>query len=52
MAKQQTTNTTGLWHRAARALGKLFAGMVSFPDDPRPAARRAAADAYPRFPAF
>ena len=33
--------------------GKLFAGMVSFPDDQRTAAaRRSAADAYPRFPAF
>ena len=52
MTKQQTTNSTGLWHRAAQALGKLFAGMVSLPDDQRIAARRSAADAYPRFPAF
>ena len=53
MAKQQTTHTAGFWHRAGQALGKLFAGMVSLPDDPRTvAARRSAADAYPRFPAF
>jgi hypothetical protein len=51
MAKQ-TTNTSGLWQRAAQALGKLFAGMVSLTDDQRTAARRSAADAYPRFPAF
>lgn len=52
MAKQQATNTTGFWHRAGQALGKLFAGVVSLPDDQRPAARRSAADIYPRFPAF
>lgn len=52
MAKQQTTQTVGLWHRAAQALGKLLVGMVSLPDDQRTAARRSAADAYPRFPAF
>jgi hypothetical protein len=52
MAQQQASNTTGLWHRAAQALGKLFAGVVSLPDDRRTAARRSAADAYPRFPAF
>ena len=49
---KQTTHTSGLWQRAAQALGKLFAGMVSSTDDQRTAARRSAADAYPRFPAF
>jgi hypothetical protein len=42
------TNTAGLWHRAAQALGKLLAGMVA-PEHPRHAKH---ADIYPRFPAF
>ena len=27
--------TTGFWNRAAQALGKLWAGMISLPDDRR-----------------
>jgi hypothetical protein len=52
MVKQVSTHAAGLWHRAAQALGKLLEGMVSLPDDQRIAARRSAADDYPRFPAF
>ena len=43
MDKHQMTKTTGLWHRAAQALGKWFTEMVSLPDDQRTAARRSAA---------
>jgi hypothetical protein len=48
-----TTGTTGaphFWQRAARALGKVWAEMLSLPDRPRDATRRN--DPYPRFPAF
>jgi hypothetical protein len=52
MTKHPTMTATGFWHRATQALGKLWAAMVSLPADERPAGRRTAADAYPRFPAF
>jgi hypothetical protein len=40
-------NTTGLWSRTTKALGKFFAGMVTLP--PRHARDD---EAYPRFPMF
>ena len=49
MTTQRTTKTTGLWGRTTKALGKLLAGMVALPDQPR--ARRDDRD-YPIFPAF
>jgi hypothetical protein len=50
MTKQRTT---GLWNRTAQALGKLWAGVVSLPDDRRQtSAERAAWTDYVRFPPF
>jgi hypothetical protein len=50
MTKQRTNASTGLWSRTTRALGKLFAGMVSLPDDRRQTSR--AWDDYPHFPPY
>ena len=52
MTKYRTTTATSLWHRATHALGRLWAEVISSPDDRRPNADRRAADAYPRFPMF
>ena len=41
--------STGLWTRTAKALGKLWQGMITFPE--RPTQRQLEQD-YPRFPAF
>ncbi len=51
MTKHRTT-AAGLWTRAAQALGKLWAEVVSLPDDRRPVAARAVRTDYPRFPPF
>ena len=48
MSKQRTN--TGLWSRTTQALGKLFAGMVSLPDDRRHTGR--AWNDYPMFPPY
>jgi hypothetical protein len=50
MTKERTNASTGLWSRTTRALGKLFAGMVSLPDDRRHTSR--AWDEYPLFPPY
>jgi hypothetical protein len=52
MTKHRTTTSTGLWSRTAQALGKLWAGVVSLPDDRRQTAVRAVWTDYPRFPPF
>ncbi len=52
MSKHRTAAPTGLWRRAAQALGKLWAGMVSLPDDRRPIAAQRARNDYSRFPPF
>ena len=46
---KRTNATTGLWGRTTRALGKLFAGMVSLPD--RRQTDRGWND-YPHFPPY
>jgi hypothetical protein len=50
MTKLHANASTGLLHRAAQALGKLFAGMVSLPDDRRHTSR--AWNEYPLFPPY
>jgi hypothetical protein len=50
MTKQRTNASTGLWNRAAQALGKLWAGMVSLPDDRRQTSRTW--HDYPTFPPY
>ncbi|HWD60608.1 MAG TPA: hypothetical protein VG308_20155 [Stellaceae bacterium] len=52
MTRQRTATATGLWGRATQALGKLWAGMVSLPDDRRQDATRAAWTDFSRFPPF
>ncbi|HWB49549.1 MAG TPA: hypothetical protein VG651_10600 [Stellaceae bacterium] len=52
MTNDRTRAPGGLWHRAAHALGKWFAGMVQSPDDRRQPATKAAWTDYPRFPSF
>jgi len=52
MNKQRSTIAAGLWNRTAQALGKLWAGVVSLPDDRRQTAARAVWTDYPRFPPF
>ena len=52
MSTQRTTTPTGLWHRTAQALGKLWAGVLSLPEDRRPTAARTVWTDYPRFPSF
>ena len=51
MTKHRTTTPRGLWNRTAQALGKLWAGVISLPDDRRQTADRAWTD-FPRFPPF
>jgi hypothetical protein len=41
-----------LWTRTAKALGKLLAGVVTLPDNPRQAAAQKGWNDYPRFPLF
>jgi len=43
--------TKQLWNRTTKTLGKLWAGMISLPDERRPVAVKSWTD-YPRFPAF
>jgi hypothetical protein len=52
MTKPRSMTPTGLWNRTAQALGKLWAGMVSLPDDRRQTADRIVWTDYPRFPPF
>jgi len=53
MTRQRTGAPKGLLNRAARALGKLWAGVVSFPDDRRQtAALHTPWIDYPRFPPY
>jgi hypothetical protein len=52
MTKQRTTAATGLWSRTAQALGKLWFGMISLPDDRQPNTARASWTDYTRFPPF
>ncbi|HTW52501.1 MAG TPA: hypothetical protein VME45_11500 [Stellaceae bacterium] len=49
MTKERTNASMGLWSRTARALGKLFAGVVSLPDDRRQTGRW---NDYPTFPPY
>jgi len=51
MTKDRTAAGAGLWGRTARALGKLWAGVVSLPDDRRQTAARTWSD-YPIFPPY
>jgi len=51
MTQHRTTTPTGLWNRTAQALGKLWAGVLSLPDDRRQTAARTWTD-YPHFPPF
>jgi hypothetical protein len=44
--------TTGFWNRAAQALGKLWAGMISLPDDRRQTVAQRVWNDVPRFPPF
>ena len=48
MTKQQT-NSTGLWARTTKALGKLWHGMIALPDQPT---QRQLVRDFPRFPPF
>lgn len=50
MTKPRTT--AGLWSRAAQTLGKLWAGMLSLPDDRRQPSSQAPWTDYPRFPPY
>lgn len=50
MTKDRTARS-GLWGRTARALGKLWAGVVSLPDDRRQTGERMWSD-YPIFPPY
>jgi hypothetical protein len=50
MTKNRTH--TGLWSRTTKALGKIFAGVVSLADDRRQASTQATWTDYPRFPMF
>jgi hypothetical protein len=43
-------SSTGLWARTAKALGKLWHGMLTLPEQ-RPNQRQLDQE-YPRFPAF
>ena len=52
MTKHRTTAPTGLWNRAAQALGKWWDGVLSLPDDRYTRAYRAVWTDYPRFPPF
>jgi hypothetical protein len=52
MTKHRTATPMGLWSRTAQALGKLWAGVISLPDDQRRPAARAVSTDYPRFPPF
>jgi hypothetical protein len=53
MTRQRTSIATGLWSRAAQALGKLWAGVVSLPDDRRqPNGQTTPWTDYPRFPPY
>jgi hypothetical protein len=44
--------TKQLWKRTAYALGRMLAGMVTLPEDPRQVAEAKRWRDYPRFPAF
>jgi hypothetical protein len=50
MTKQHATSR--LWSRTTKALGKLWAEMISLPDNRRSNAERAVWTDYPRFPPF
>jgi hypothetical protein len=50
MTNDRTTTPRGLWNRTAQALGKLWAGVISLPDDRRQTAARWTD--YTRFPPF
>ena len=52
MNKHRTAAASRLWGRTAKALGKLWAGMISLPDDPRRSAERVSWTDYSRFPPF
>ena len=52
MTKERTTAPTGLWNRTTQALGKLWAGMVSLPDDRRQKVAPGSWTDYARFPPF
>jgi len=52
MTKHRTAAPTGFWHRTAQALGKLWAGVVSLPDDRRQIVGQHSWTDYTRFPPF
>jgi hypothetical protein len=52
MTTHRTTTSSRLWNRTTKALGKLLAGMVSLPEDPRRKADRGVWTDYPHFPPF
>jgi hypothetical protein len=48
-----TRHRTTLWHRTTKALGKLWQGMITLPEDPRRAdAKKSSWNDYPHFPPF
>jgi hypothetical protein len=51
MSKHRTT-TSRLWSRTTKALGKLWAGMITLPEDPRRTANQKLWTDFPRFPPF
>jgi hypothetical protein len=52
MTKHHTTTAKGLWSRAAQTLGRLWAGVISLPDDRRQPAGQRNWNDYSRFPPF
>jgi len=52
MTKHRASTPTGLWSRTAQTLSKLWAGVLSLPDDRRRTAERVVWTDYPRFPPF
>jgi hypothetical protein len=52
MTQHRTTTTSRLWRRTTKALGKLWAGMLTLPEDPRRAANEELWTDFPRFPPF
>jgi len=50
MTKHRTASR--IWGRTAQVLGKLWAGVVSLPDNRRPDAVRTSSTGYPIFPPF
>jgi hypothetical protein len=52
MTKHRIAAPSRLWDRTTKALGRLLAGMLTFPDDRRNSAEQPAWNDYPRFPPY